>query len=73
MIEIMTILLPQIGATDYLKVSDDTKFRYGVFPAESIFIGSLLLFMKTVNLGGIIQSLFKTFRNAVFTFYIGPS
>ena len=43
MIEIMTILLPQIGATDYLKVSDGTKFRYGVFPAESIFIGSLLL------------------------------
>lgn len=39
----MTNHLPEKGATDYFKVSDGTKIRYGVFPAEGVVIGSVLL------------------------------
>ena len=42
--------LPQMGATDYFKVSDGTKIRYGVFPADGIAVGSILLLNGHVNL-----------------------
>ena len=39
----MTNYLPEKGTTDYSKVSDGTKIRYGVFPADGKVIGSVLL------------------------------
>lgn len=39
----MKSYLPNIGAIDFLKVSDGTKIRYGVFPAEGLAVGSILL------------------------------
>lgn len=39
----MNNFLPNIGAVDFLKVSDGTKIRYGVFPAQGLAVGSILL------------------------------
>lgn len=39
----MISYLPKIGTVDFLKVSDGTKIRYGVFPADGLAVGSIVL------------------------------